>query len=153
MQELPYKEIIKRGEPWSDRTFPHGPQALYVDGVKHRGHDFWKYEPGRRFYWRRATDHFKDHGCVTLVFDGIDPTDIVQSKHANCYFLAALAGLAEDAPEKAHLQLGERIRDNYLVTETNTAGCYAIEMHVDGEPLVVVVDDWFPFYLDKDGVE
>lgn len=153
LQELPYKEIIKRGEPWSDRTFPHGPQALYVDGIKHRGHDFWKYEAGRRFYWRRATDHFKDHGCVTLVFDGIDPTDIVQGKHANCYFLAALAGLAEDAPHKAHLQLGERIRDNYLVTETNTAGCYAIEMAVDGEPLVVVVDDWFPFYLDKDGVE
>ena len=26
-------------------------------------------------------------------------------------------------------------------------------MNVDGEPLVVVVDDWFPFYRDKDGVE
>jgi len=35
-----------------------------------------------------------------LVFDGIDPTDIVQGKIADCYFLAALAGLAEDEPEK-----------------------------------------------------
>ena len=26
-------------------------------------------------------------------------------------------------------------------------------MAVDGEPLVVVVDDWFPFYKDKKGVE
>ncbi len=26
-------------------------------------------------------------------------------------------------------------------------------MAVDGEPLVVVVDDWFPFYKDKRGVE
>jgi hypothetical protein len=87
------------------------------------------------------------------VFDGIDPTDIVQGKLADCYFLAALAGLAEDAPEKAHLQLGERIRDNYLVTQVNKAGCYAIRMNVDGEPLTVVVDDWFPFYRNKDGVE
>ena len=81
--------------------------------------------------------------------DGIDPTDIVQGKLANCYFLAALAGLAEDPPHKAHLKIGERIVDNILVTEYNTAGCYAIQMTVDGEPLTVVIDDWFPFYKTK----
>ena len=81
--------------------------------------------------------------------DGIDPTDIVQGKLANCYFLAALAGLAEDPPHKAHLKIGERIVDNILVREYNTAGCYAIQMTVDGEPLKVVVDDWFPFYKTK----
>jgi hypothetical protein len=26
-------------------------------------------------------------------------------------------------------------------------------MVVDGEPLTVVVDDWFPFYIDKKGKE
>jgi hypothetical protein len=26
-------------------------------------------------------------------------------------------------------------------------------MTVDGEERAVVVDDWFPFYLDKDGTE
>ena len=26
-------------------------------------------------------------------------------------------------------------------------------MSVDGEDLTVVVDDWFPFYINKDGVE
>ena len=106
-----------------------------------------------KFYWRRATDHFKDLNCKTLIFDGIDPTDIVQGKLANCYFLAALAGLAEDEPGKAHLKLGERVRDNYLTQQTNFAGCYAIKMNVDGEPLTVVVDDWFPFYKDKSGDE
>ena len=85
--------------------------------------------------------------------DGIDPTDIVQGKLANCYFLAALAGLAEDPPHKAHLKIGERIVDNILVTEYNTAGCYAIQMTVDGEPLVVVIDDWFPFYKTKQMTE
>jgi hypothetical protein len=60
------------------------------------------------------------------MFDGIDPTDIVQGKLANCYFLAALAGIAEDAPEKQKYQLGERIRDNFLVQKINAAGCYAV---------------------------
>ena len=88
-----------------------------------------------------------------MVFDGIDPTDIVQGKIADCYFLAALAGLAEDEPEKIKYALGERIRDNFLVQKANKAGCYAIKMTVDGEDLVVVVDDWFPFYVNKEGNE
>lgn len=46
------------------------------------------------------------------VFDGIDPTDIVQGKIADCYFLAALAGLAEDLDGGKN---GLRIRDNFLV--------------------------------------
>jgi hypothetical protein len=51
------------------------------------------------------------------------------------------------------LKLGERVRDNYLTQKTNKAGCYAIRMNVDGEPLTVVVDDWFPFYKNKAGKE
>lgn len=85
--------------------------------------------------------------------DGIDPTDIVQGKMADCYFLASLAGLAEDTEENANKQLGERIRDNIIVREVNNAGIYAIRMNVDGEPVTVCVDDWFPFYKDKNGVE
>jgi hypothetical protein len=72
---------------------------------------------------------------------------------ADCYFLAALAGLAEDEEEKAHLQLGTRIRNNFLTDEYNEAGCYAVEFYVDGQALEVVVDEWFPFYRDKQGVE
>ena len=103
LREIDYKSIIKKGEPWNDPTFPHGPQCLFINGEKHQAHTNWEYLRNERFYWRRASDHFRDQGCETLVFDGIDPTDIVQGKLANCYFLAALAGLAEDPPETAHL--------------------------------------------------
>lgn len=153
LRNIPYKDIIRRGVPWNDPTFPHGPQALFINGRKHQSHTNWDYVEGERFYWRRASDHFADKGMKMVVFDGIDPTDIIQGKIANCYFLAALAGLAEDPPDIAHLKLGERVRDNYLVQKTNKAGCYAVHMTVDGEDLVVVVDDWFPFYMNKDGVE
>ena len=102
------------------------------------------------------------------VFDGIDPTDIVQGKIANCYFLAAVAGLAEDPPDlkaeeektnqhisdgmsENQINRGLRLRDNFKTKEVNDAGCYCIVMTVDGEDLEVVVDDWFPFYIDSSG--
>jgi hypothetical protein len=88
-----------------------------------------------------------------MVFDGIDPTDIVQGKIANCYFLAAVSGLAEDPPEIAHKKIGLRILDNFKTKNVNEAGCYCINMTVDGESIDVVVDDWFPFYIDSNGEE
>jgi len=47
------------------------------------------------------------------------------------------------------MQLGERVRDNFLITQFNEFGIYCVEFYVDGEPTEVVVDDWFPFYVDK----
>mmetsp|Transcript_36955 Transcript_36955/g.56598 ORF Transcript_36955/g.56598 Transcript_36955/m.56598 type:complete len:107 (-) Transcript_36955:430-750(-) len=43
LKEIPYKQIIERGEPWNDPMFPHGPQALFIDGVKHQSHNSWEY--------------------------------------------------------------------------------------------------------------
>ena len=76
LQPIDYEEIIRKGKVWSDPTFPHGPMALFVDGVGHKSHDNWEYKEGQRFYWRRVQDHFKDKDCKTKVMDGVDPTDI-----------------------------------------------------------------------------
>lgn len=161
LMTLPWKEIIAKGERWSDPTFPHGPQTLFINGRNHQTHNDWDYsiDPKRKFYWRRASDHFKDHECEVTLFDGIDPTDIVQGKIANCYFLAALAGLAEDPPSMKEenfvgpLNQGLRVRDNFLTKDANAAGCYSLVMTIDGEDLEIVVDDWFPFYIDSSGKE
>ena len=62
--------------------------------------------------------------------------------------LAALAGAAETRIEEQDLDLelrGQRIRDNFLTQEVNTAGCYALKFVIDGQERVVVVDDYFPF--------
>ena len=64
-----------------------------------------------------------------------------------------MAGLAEDAPGVPREESGERIRDNFIVKEANTAGIYAVRLNLNGEPLVVVVDEWFPFYIDHHGNE
>lgn len=64
-----------------------------------------------------------------------------------------MAGLAEDKPEDVDQQWGLRIRDNFRMKVANPAGCYCVRLVVDGEPLEVVVDDWFPFYIDNKGKE
>mmetsp|Transcript_10532 Transcript_10532/g.17670 ORF Transcript_10532/g.17670 Transcript_10532/m.17670 type:complete len:92 (-) Transcript_10532:76-351(-) len=33
LRDVNYQKIIEVGEPWNDPTFPHGPQALFIDGV------------------------------------------------------------------------------------------------------------------------
>jgi hypothetical protein len=40
---------------------------------------------------------------------------------------------------------GERIQNNFLTRKVNSAGCYAIEFIIDGQPRTIVIDDYFPF--------
>jgi hypothetical protein len=63
LRKIDYKDIISRGVPWNDPYFPHGPQALFINDDHHLSHDNWNYIPDERFYWRRASDHFKDKKC------------------------------------------------------------------------------------------
>ena len=30
LKEIPWQEIIERGEPWTDPTFPPGPECLFI---------------------------------------------------------------------------------------------------------------------------
>ena len=67
---------------------------------------------------------------------------------------AALAGMAEGTSGQVTAEeKGARIRDNFLVTKVNAAGCYAIQFIIDGQPRTVVVDDYFPFMYTKAGQE
>ena len=42
--------------------------------------------------------------------------------------------------------------DILLTKEINKAGCYAINLCINGRDFVVVVDDWFPVKVDKSGL-
>ena len=48
---------------------------------------------------------------------------------------------------------GIRVTDNYLTKVPNQAGCYCLRFNMDGEEIEVVVDEWFPFYIDAEGKE
>ena len=64
------------------------------------------------------------------------PNDIKQGRCGDCYFLASLSALAE---------FPDRIKRIFLTKDVNEAGCYAVQMYINGEKRTIVVDDYFPY--------
>lgn len=69
--------------------------------------------------------------------DTVSPKDIVQGYCGDCYYLSSISSLAE---------YPERVKRIFLTKEVNEAGCYALQLYVNGEPHVVVVDDYLPWH-------
>ena len=50
------------------------------------------------FNWMRASEYYGEGNF--LVFDGVDPSDIIMGGCNNCYAFAALAGIAESTSDE-----------------------------------------------------
>lgn len=76
------------------------------------------------------------------VFNGDPlPSDVKQGRLGNCWFLSALAVLAEPPHGLSRLQ-------NILVeSEYNSAGAYAVRLCIDGLWTTTIVDDTFPAFI------
>lgn len=81
----------------------------------------------------------------------MNPNSIRQGALNNCYFLSAIAALAERP---------DRIKSLFLSNETNAPGIFAIKLCLDGKWTQIIVDDFFPcdskkgfpcFSYSKDG--
>ncbi|CAJ1433777.1 unnamed protein product [Effrenium voratum] len=86
--------------------------------------------------WQRIweMDHAKQGG--PLVKNGASAHDIEQGQLGDCYFVSALAALAESPAFMARLLPGAQT--------INPEGIYAVRFWQDGEWRVVVVDDQLP---------
>jgi|LakMenE18May11ns_1017448.scaffolds.fasta_scaffold9439222_1 hypothetical protein len=62
----------------------------------------------------------------------------------DCYFMSALASLAESP---------ERVKRLFTTDKVNEAGCYAVKLWINGIEQEVVVDDYFPWinHMGKQG--
>jgi calpain-15 len=58
------------------------------------------------------------------VFEKINNHDIEQGQLGDCYFLSVLSALAEDP---------ERVKKILVTHKINYAGCYAVNLFVNGE--------------------
>lgn len=85
--------------------------------------------------WKRASEIFS--GKFELFENTISVDDIKQGSLGNCYFLSAISSMAE------HPQLIASLF-RYMTVKEN--GYYEIIMRVDGEWVVVIVDDYIPVY-------
>lgn len=75
--------IIQKGEPWTDPDFPPCESSIKKPGDR----------PLETREWKRASELFPN-GFEVFV-GGCEPSDINQGALGDCYFLAAIASLAE----------------------------------------------------------
>jgi len=67
--------------------------------------------------------------------DQVRPDNIQQGHLGDCYFLTCLAALANNP---------DRLSKLFKDTSTNAAGCYLMQLCVNGSWAEVMVDDYLP---------
>lgn len=125
------------GIPFIDDSFPHSLRSL--------GNLCPDNGPGavpceidaKELIWLRPQDMFTKDGqrYRWTVFRDPKPTDIEQGALGNCWFLSALAVIAERP---------DILEQIVLTKQYNPTGLYQIRLCVDGKWQVVVLDDFFP---------
>lgn len=121
--------------PFIDDSFPHSSRSI-GDLSRNQGAVPCRIDPSS-LVWLRPQDMFTKDGRRYRweVFRDPRPTDIEQGALGNCWFLSALAVIAE-RPD---------ILEQIMITKVyNPFGVYQIRLCVDGRWQVVVVDDFFP---------
>jgi hypothetical protein len=90
--------------------------------------------------WKRAKDIPELGPDAQLFVDGIDANDVQQGGLGTCYFLSAIAAITE---------FPSIIKDLLFKTKnTSENGVYEIVMFIDGDWMIVPVDDYFPVEAD-----
>lgn len=93
-------------------------------------------------HWRRPeefmiTDESRGLRKPTVFYDTIDPSDLKQGVLGDCWFMSALATIAERP------SLVERL---FVTKEYNPNGVYRVKLCKNGEWVTVTIDDYFPCF-------
>ncbi|KMT14308.1 hypothetical protein BVRB_4g070930 [Beta vulgaris subsp. vulgaris] len=131
--EMAVKEaVVARGEKhFTDQEFPPNNQSLFVDPGK----------PPLKLQvvseWMRPKEIVKEGRVDSrpCLFSGsANPSDVCQGHLGDCWFLSAVAVLAEVS----------RISEVIITPEYNEEGIYTVRFCIQGEWVPVIVDDWIP---------
>ena len=130
LKEIDWEQIIEMGQDWKDETFPLTQASILDSNIRQESrHSKWE-----DFTWKRPEEIYGEGNFV--LYENPGPNDIKQGRCGDCYFLASLSALAE---------YPARIKRIFRTQEVNAAGCYAVQLYINGEKRVVVVDDYFPY--------
>ncbi|KAK9692429.1 hypothetical protein RND81_09G263800 [Saponaria officinalis] len=131
--EMAVKEALAaRGEEhFTDQEFPPNNQSLFVDPET----------PPSKLQvvskWMRPYELIKESWIDSqpCLFSGpANPSDVCQGHLGDCWFLSAVAVLAEVS----------RIKEVIITPDYNEEGIYTIRFCIQGEWVPVIVDDWLP---------
>lgn len=138
IQKIPFdvmthEEIVAKLDEFGldhflDPSFPPTDTSLYC---KEKDPE---YPLSQKPVWKRPHEFMQN---PQLFCDGIDPNDINQGALGNCWFLAAIASVAENPA---------LIRRLFATKEYNTHGLYQLWICKNGEWVKVTVDDYIPCY-------
>jgi hypothetical protein len=143
------KSHLSGSGAWTDEIFPPNKNSLlgldssgrFID--KDCEEDQWtidnEIQPDQ-VVWKRARDIAELGPDCQLFSDGIDANDVQQGGLGTCYFLSAIAAITE---------FPSLIKDLLFKSKTkNERGIYEIVLFIDGDWMIVPVDDWFPCEAD-----
>lgn len=131
--ELAVKEaLLARGESqFTDQEFPPNDRSLFVDP----DNPLLKLQVVSE--WMRPTDIVREKQLDSrpCLFSGAaNPSDVCQGRLGDCWFLSAVAVLAEVS----------QVSKVIITPEYNDEGIYTVRFCIQGEWVPVVVDDWIP---------
>ena len=132
---IDWQAVIAEGQQWIDPNFKTQVSSL-VDETMMRNNRITQWTT---LTWKRPSEVYGEGNYV--LYEEPGPNDIKQGKCGDCYFLSTLSSLAE---------YPDRIKKIFLTDETNAAGCYAVQVYINGEKQTVVVDDYFPYDTNQE---
>ena len=124
-----------RTTKWTDPQFSSDPLALYWSSMGEANSEFARDLMDTPVDWKRLASVVPN---ATLFGNkAITPKDVVDSSIGNCWFMSAVAGLAEH---------GGRVEQLFLNPSNlqSRNGIYGVNMYTMGIPHTILVDDYVP---------
>lgn len=133
------KPPIKPSEKFTDPLFPPTLESIVgCDGKQIDGANGQDDIPIDDIEWVRIDDIAPG---FEIFVDGIDMEDIYQKNLGHCYFVSAISSVAKNP----HL-----ISRLFRSKKKNNFGYFEVVLFIDGEWQVVVIDDYFLVYKNRD---
>ena len=151
-----YADINKQKEKFEDPLFPPTDASLYSTKQDHLDYEpieipkFLK-DNGKKFLsqfalakkenqykWKRLSEvyNIKDLNIIKESKNGNLADDVQQGELGDCYFLSAIACLAENP---------DRIKNLFPTLKISDKGVFETLVYLHGEPTNIVLDDYVPF--------
>ena len=125
----------KKNVKFTDKAFPPEESSL-IGNPTESDYDYSMHKNKiLKYKFARPENIFENNDYE--LFKKIEPTDILQGELGDCYFLAALACLAEYPPLIARL---------FEFDQKNPYGFYPIWLHINGAWKRIIVDDYLPVF-------